>query len=503
MHKNVKRFLFAAELVLLMSPIQRLSAQNFNGNGNKGNGNGNNGNGNGNQGIRHVLLISIDGMHALDFINCANGISGANGGTPYCPSLAALKPTGINYLYASTARPSDSFPGLMALMTGGSPRTVGAFYDDAYDRSLDPPAATTGDGLAGSPGACVKYAAPTGTTTEDDEGVDIDQTKLNGGAPSGGGGINSIDPSRLVRDPSQGCAPVYPWNFVRTNTIFGVIHAAGGYTAWSDKHPAYSAVAGPGNGSNLDDYYSPEINSIPVALPGVSAGSISCHPLPDQTAVAASNAWTDSFQNIQCYDTLKVNAILNEIGGKTHDGTSRAPAPTILGMNFQAVSVGQKLIEKSLTPTVTGGYLDAQGTPTPSLLSAIEFADASIGKMGAALKSNGLYNSTLIVISAKHGQSPVDSSRYVPITTSGLVTTSPATILAAAGCIPYSESPLNPTGLGPTEDDVSLVWLNSSCTTADAVSMLESLSPATSNIAGIGQIFWGTGIDQLFNPPGL
>jgi hypothetical protein len=44
--------------------------------------------------------------------------------------------------------------------------------------------------------------------------------------------------------------PVYPWNFVRTNTIFGVIHAAGGYTAWSDKHPAYSAVSGPGNGTN-------------------------------------------------------------------------------------------------------------------------------------------------------------------------------------------------------------------------------------------------------------
>ena len=92
--------------------------------------------------------------------------------------------------------------------------------------------------------------------------------------------------------------------------------------------------------------------------------------MPDQTAVAASNTWTDSFQNIQCYDTLKVNAILNEIGGKTHDGASRAPAPAILGMNFQTVSVGQKLIEKTLSPVVTGGYLDAQGTPTPSLTIA-------------------------------------------------------------------------------------------------------------------------------------
>jgi hypothetical protein len=497
MNQKVNRFSLAAALPLLaLAPAQRLCAQ-FTSSGNQNN-----------QNIQHVLLISIDGMHALDFINCANGISGANGGAGYCPNLAGLKPTGINYLYAATSRPSDSFPGLMALVTGGSPRTVGAFYDDAYDRSLDPPAVTTGDGLAAGP--CVPFATPTGTTTEFDEGIDIDQTKLNGGAPSGDdGGINSIDPSRLVRDPSQGCAPVFPWNFVRTNTIFGVIHAAGGYTAWSDKHPSYSSVAGPGNGSNLDDYYSPEINSIPVALPGVSPGSVSCNPLPDQTAVASSNTWTDSFENIQCYDTLKVNAILNEIAGKNHGGTAPALVPTIFGMNFQAVSVGEKLIEKSLTPVVTGGYLDGQGTPTPALLAEIKFVDASIGKMVAALKSNGLYNSTLIIISAKHGQSPVDSARYVRITTSGLVTTSPATILANEGCIPFSESPLNTTGLGPTEDDVSLIWLNSSCTTAEAAGFLESQSPTESasatdtNIAGIGQIFWGPGITQLFNPPGL
>src|SRR6202050_4259309 len=157
--------------------------------------------------IKHVLLISIDGMHALDFINCGNGITGPNGGAPYCPNMAELKPNGIDYLYAYTSQPSDSFPGLMALMTGGSPRSVGAFYDDAYDRSLDPPALTTGDGLASGP--CIAYAVPTGTTTEYDEGIDINQTKLNGGAPGGvDGGIQSIDAKRLVRDPAQGGAPV-------------------------------------------------------------------------------------------------------------------------------------------------------------------------------------------------------------------------------------------------------------------------------------------------------
>src|SRR6202041_3487271 len=455
-----------------------------------------------NQHIRHVLLISIDGMHALDFINCSKGISEVNGGKSYCPNLAELAETGVNYLDTATSKPSDSFPGLMALMTGGAPRTVGAFYDVAYDRSLAPPKVTTGNGLAGGP--CTPGVFP-GTTTEYDEGIDIDQTKLNGGASTGDGGIASIDASRLVRDPARGCAPVYPWNFVRTNTIFGVIHAAGGYTAWSDKHPSYSAVAGPGNGTNVDDYYAPEINSIPVPLFGVKAGLVSCSPLPDQTAVSASDTWTNSFQNIQCYDTLKVNAIVNEINGKTHNGSGTAPVPALFGMNFQAVSVGQKLIEKSLTPTVTGGYLDAQGTPSPSLLSEIEFVDLSIGDMIQALKTNGLLNSTLIILTAKHGQSPIDSSRYLGIANSpnDPITTSPAAIAANAGCLPYSESPLNPTGLGPTEDDVSLVWLSTNCTAENVVEMLETQSPSTNDIAGIGEIFWGAGMTQFYNAPGL
>ena len=60
--------------------------------------------------IKRVLLISIDGMHALDFINCAEGISGVNGGAPYCPNLAELAETGVNYLEASTSEPSDFIP---------------------------------------------------------------------------------------------------------------------------------------------------------------------------------------------------------------------------------------------------------------------------------------------------------------------------------------------------------------------------------------------------------
>src|SRR5262249_5320871 len=149
-------------------------------------------------GVHHVLLISIDGMHALDYSNCATGLSGVNGGQPFCPNLAGLAAHGVNYLDTSTSKPSDSFPGLMAIVTGGSPRTVGAFCRVASDPSLQPPAVATGNGLAA--GSCTPGQTPTGTSTEYEEGIDIDQTLLNGGAPSGDGGANSIDPRRLPRD---------------------------------------------------------------------------------------------------------------------------------------------------------------------------------------------------------------------------------------------------------------------------------------------------------------
>jgi hypothetical protein len=225
--------------------------------------------------------------------------------------------------------------------------------------------------------------------------------------------VNSIDPNKLERNPYKACSPVYPYNFIRTNTIFGVIHGAGGYTAWEDKHPAYIAVSGPGNGTNVDDFYGPEINSNSanfIPLPNMTVQA--CSPLPDQAAVTAGDDYTGSFQNIQCYDSLKVQGIVNEIDGKTHDGSASAPVPAILGMNFQAVSVGQKLIYQDATTvpsgySINGGYLDAQATPSPSLYQEIVYVDHAIGQMIDELKKQGLFDSTLIVVSAKHGQSPI------------------------------------------------------------------------------------------------
>jgi hypothetical protein len=437
--------------------------------------------------IKHVVLLSIDGMHAVDFYNCSHGIAGVNGGDPYCPNMAALSQTGINYVNTESSKPSDSFPGMAALASGGTPKTTGLYYDVAYDRSLDAPAKATGTGLAA--GTCIPYAVPNGTTTDNDQGIDLNDNLLNGGAPGAGlteGGIASIDPKKLSRDPQNGCAPVYPWNFIRTNTLFGVIHAAGGYTAWIDKHPSYSFVGGPG-GNGLDDYYSPEVNSTVVKLPGVKTlDGVPCDPIRD---AVVTSAWNASFKNIQCYDAIKVYALLNQIAGKTHSGAP-AVVPAVFGMNFQSVYVGQSVNEAGVA---AGGYKNAAAAPSEELLGEIEYVDTAIGEIVGALKSAGIYNDTLLIITAKHGESPIDPTRYVADGSN-----TPATLLATAGLIPFSESPLNSTGIGATEDDVSVLWLKKGSSVPTAVGLLEDNAAAI----GMGEIYYGGSLALNYNVGG-
>ena len=79
--------------------------------------------------------------------------------------------------------------------------------------------------------------------------------------------------------------PIYPHQYIRTNTIFEVIKSAGGLTAWSDKHPAYEVLSGP-SGKGIDDLFAPEINS-QMVLAGSPAG--------------ADN--TTSYAGVRAYDT--------------------------------------------------------------------------------------------------------------------------------------------------------------------------------------------------------
>jgi len=133
-----------------------------------------------------------------------------------------------------------------------------------------------------------------------------------------------------------------------------------------------------------------------------------------------------------------------------------------------------------------------------NLYQAFDGSDASLAEMVQALKNQGLWESTIVIVTAKHGQSPIDPNRFFPIPGhSGTNGQSPATLIA--NLLPMSESPANPNGIGPTEDDISLLWLADSSNTLSAVATLE----ANAAQAGIGQIYYGQSVALNYNRPGL
>ena len=363
---------------------------------------------------KKILLLSIDGMHALDLARFVR-----NNPTS---TLASLMSNSVNYTTASCAKPADSFPGMMAIATGGSPVSTGVYFDLSYDRSLWPPGVTNG---------------ATGTMVEYNETIDFDPNRIDGG-----GGLN---PGLMPRDPARGGAVVYPHNYLRVNTIFEVIKSAGGRTAWSDKHLADEMVQGP-SGQGVDDLFVLEINGV-NACPGCNV------------------ATTKSLDATKYFDDTKVQGILNQINGLDHTGATNVGVPTIFGMNFQAVSVAQRLKTNKTTTgsNITtgpnagpGGYLDGSGTPSSLLTNALAHTDASIGLMVNALRANSLLDSTYIIITAKHGQAPIDPTK--------LANVSPTLI---PGLVEPTVHVLQTSG-----DDAQLLWLQNQSLTTAAVGVL-------------------------------
>src|ERR1700676_2084443 len=371
--------------------------------------------------IKHVLLVSIDGMHALDVANYVRSHPGS--------ALDELSEHGVTFSNARTPANSDSFPGLLALVTGGSPRTHGLFYDYSYDRTIWAPDNPT-------------CAGPPGTQMIFDESIDV---YVNGVSQ------NIIDPNALPRhlDAAGHCVAFYPHDAIRTNTLFEVIkEKRAGRTAWADKHPAYDLVNGR-SGKGVDDLYTPEVTNV---------------------------GGYDNTLSVVCTvqnDALKVTAVVNEIQGLNHDGTKPVGVPAVFGMNFQGVSVGQKLLIDNqdggcagdTDPAINGqrgGYLDGLGSPTAVLAYGLKKTDDALWQFINALKKAGLYDSTLIIVTAKHGQSPINYAKLTKpghfadlvCTVSDCSTSEPAQIIPNAG----NNCPEGPCGW-VQDDDIALIWL--------------------------------------------
>ena len=125
--------------------------------------------------IEHVLLISVDGLHALDVARYLDSHPDS--------TMKQLAGHGITYSNARTPANSDSFPGLLALVTGGSPVTGGLFYDVSYDRSYFANGDSTCSGIVNDPAPGARQAAGKGSTIAFDESIDLYGTDPVTGLP--------------------------------------------------------------------------------------------------------------------------------------------------------------------------------------------------------------------------------------------------------------------------------------------------------------------------------
>ena len=387
---------------------------------------------------QHVILISVDGLHQTDLDWYVHSHPAS--------ALAGLAATGVDFDNARTPYPSDSFPGMVALATGGDPRTAGIYYDDTWNHALLPAGTTSCTGV--QPGVEVTYF----------EQLDKDPSALDAGQglaglPDGimnltGNPDTLIDPTQLPVDPNT-CKPVYPHQYIHVNTIFEVARQAGLRTAWADKHPAYEILDGP-SGTGVQDLFTPEINSV---------------------ASVAGSDWTGDNALTRQYDGYKVQAVINEINGFDHSGRNQVGTPAIFGMNFQTVSTAEKL--------PSGGYEAGGGTPSALLQGALSYVSDSIGAMQAALHRRGLDNNTVFVISAKHGQSPDDPSKLFR-TDDGLITSAlNAAWQTHCGCT------ANLVAFGVNDDNM-LLWLTDMSKTATdfAVNFLQNYTASGNDISG-------------------
>ena len=257
---------------------------------------------------------------------------------------------------------------------------------------------------------------PTGADVIYDSPDDIDATRLDAG--QGIPGLQS-DPSKILQmtgnpqtvlnpatfpvDPKS-CQPIWPHSYLKVNTMFEVAKGAGLRTAWSDKHPVYESFNGP-SGSAIDDLFTPEIDSTAIE--------------PDGTPYPGDISWTDDNAATRQYDSYKVQAILNEIDGHDHTGTGpRVGVPAIFGMNFQTVSTAEKLFSSETViggPVLPGGYLPGTTTPGPLLSSALDYVNAQLQRLDQEIQRQGIADDTAIIITAKHGQSPLDPNQLTRI----------------------------------------------------------------------------------------
>ncbi len=238
----------------------------------------------------------------------------------------------------------------------------------------------------------------------------------------------------MPRDPAHGCAELPVHRLVRVNSIFDLVHAAGGRTAWADERTAYADLLRGPSGTALDEVFVPEMS--------VAENLVDAARIGDEDRVRAVLQWIDGIQGA---------------------------VPRLFGVALMSVDAAQR----------TGSSrLDGGAGP---IQTAFERVDSQIGRIVGELGKRGLGDSTWIIVTARHGQTPMHDQVFRPV--------NPAGIEAIARAAAHGELAL------VTADTVGLVWLKH----PDATAAVLKAYRAKMTGMGIGEIYSGQKLRLIMN----
>ena len=378
----------------------------------------------------HWLIVTLSAFIAADVVAIAGGQLPDQYPKPLIHTAQDHPATKVILITVDGLRAID-----LALWVQGHPQSAlaalsrrGVTWTNAHAASGDPVAGLVGLVTGGSP-------ISTGIVSSD--GYDRALSPPGSACKTVGSEVplrGALNSARLPLSPAKHCAAVWPHDLLKVNTIFEVVREKIGPTAWAGEDEASTDLMRGPSGDGLTEAYAPV----------------------ETTAKTG--------------DERRLQALLHWIDGKDAVGSRASATPVLFGISFASFAAAQ---------SGSGvGYVDGAETPSSGPIRSLAALDDAMSRVVVELKSQGLYDSTWIVVAGSYGQAPVQ--RLIPIEELS------ETLDAKACAIAHL-----------TGGDVALIWLKHAENTQAAANALQEHAASL----GIADVYSGARLGLTMNLP--
>jgi hypothetical protein len=234
---------------------------------------------------------------------------------------------------------------------------------------------------------------------------------------------------------------------MRVNTLFEIVHARGGRTAWAGNSAALTDLLRGPSGQRLDEAY-------------------------DTSESAGARVDTVPFETRQ--DASRVDALLKWIDGRDCSGHAAA-SPQIFGATLTALDAAER--------EGVSAYQSYDGRPSATVNEALTATDGQVLRILGALKKQHLYDTTWIVVTSAFGEGAISPRRAKSVDA--------ASLAAAADSVERSVV-VHVAAEGP-----AMLWLRDGAKTDVVVAALAKRADAL----GISTIATGADLALTMNSP--